>query len=97
MEACDGIEAIALYAQHKAEINLVLVDMMMPNMDGLTTIRTLQRLEPQVKIVAVSGLVATDKLVQVATLGVKTFLSKPYTTKELLQSISELLRTCPQP
>jgi hypothetical protein len=39
----DGIEAIALYAQHKAKIHVVLMDMMMPEMDGLTTIRTLKK------------------------------------------------------
>jgi CheY-like chemotaxis protein len=49
-------------------------------------------MEPQVKVVAVSGLVANDKLAQVATLGVKTFLSKPYTTQELLNTISGVLK-----
>jgi hypothetical protein len=92
LTASDGIEAVALYAQHKAEISLVLIDMMMPNMDGSTTIRTLRKMEPQVKVVAVSGLVANDKLAQVATLGVKTFLSKPYTTQELLNTISGVLK-----
>ncbi|HEY9884465.1 MAG TPA: PAS domain S-box protein, partial [Thermosynechococcaceae cyanobacterium] len=42
LTANDGIEAIALYAQHKDSIHLVLVDMMMPSMDGLTAIRTLR-------------------------------------------------------
>jgi hypothetical protein len=90
LDASDGIEAIALYAQYKTEIDLVLVDMMMPNMDGLTTIRTLKKIEPSVKIVAVSGLVSDDKLTQVATFGVKAFLSKPYATKDLLNTISEV-------
>ena len=47
--ANDGIEAIALYAQHKNEISAVLMDMMMPEMDGLTTIRMLKKINPQVK------------------------------------------------
>jgi len=91
--ADDGIEAIALYAQHKEEISLVLIDMMMPEMDGPTTIRTLRKIEPQVKIVAVSGLVSNDKLAQARCFGVKTFLSKPYTTKELLNTIDGVLST----
>jgi hypothetical protein len=91
LEASDGIEAIALYAQYKTQINLVLMDMMMPNMDGLTTIRTLKKIEPSVKIVAVSGLVSDDKLTQVATFGVKAFLSKPYATKDLLNTINGVL------
>jgi DNA-binding response OmpR family regulator len=51
----------------------------------------LRKIEPQVKIVGVSGLVSNDKLAQVTTLGVKTFLSKPYTTQELLNSIDGVL------
>ncbi len=91
LTASDGIEAIALYAEHRQEISVVLTDMMMPSMDGATTIRTLRKIEPHVKIVAVSGLVSKDKLAQVASIGVKTFLAKPYTTKELLTTLHEVL------
>src|SRR5919202_1740077 len=51
--ASDGIEAIALYTQHKAEISAVLIDMMMPSMDGPTAIRVLKKINPQVKIIGV--------------------------------------------
>jgi two-component system cell cycle sensor histidine kinase/response regulator CckA len=61
--------------------------MMMPSMDGPTTIRTLQKINPQVKIIAVSGLASSDKLTKAAGTGIKTFLSKPYTTKELLKPL----------
>ena len=91
LTASDGIEALALYAEHREEISLVLTDMMMPEMDGITTIRTLQKINPQVKIVAVSGLVSSDKLAQAASFGVTTFLSKPYTAKELLTTINLVL------
>jgi len=91
LTASDGIEAIALYAEHRQEISVVLTDMMMPSMDGATTIRTLRKIEPHVKIVAVSGLVSKEKLAQVASIGVKTFLPKPYTTKELLTTLHEVL------
>jgi PAS domain S-box-containing protein len=93
LTASDGIEAIALYAQHKAEISLVLIDMMMPEMDGLTAIRTLRKMNPNLKIVAVSGLNSNDNLAQVAVFDVNTFLSKPYTTKNLLETINAVLST----
>ena len=92
LTASDGIEALAMYAQHHEEINVVLIDMMMPAMDGPTTIRTLRRIKPQVKIVAVTGLVSDDKLAQARRLGVQTFLYKPYTTKELLKALDGILR-----
>ncbi len=85
--ACDGIEAIALYAEHRSEISIVLTDMVMPIMDGLTTIRTLKKINPMVKIIAVSGLISSDKINTVTEIGVKAFLSKPYTAKQLLQTI----------
>lgn len=89
LTASNGIDAIALYAQQKHEINLVLVDMMMPMMDGAVTIRTIQKLNPNALIVAVSGL-SGDKLA--GTTGVKAFISKPYMAEDLLQTLHNVLR-----
>ncbi|MBW4456080.1 MAG: response regulator [Nostoc indistinguendum CM1-VF10] len=86
--ASDGIEAIALYAEHQDKISLVLTDMLMPAMDGITTIRTLRKINPDVKIIAVSGLTLADKVNTVYGMGIKAFLSKPYTASQLLQTIS---------
>lgn len=91
--ASNGIEAIALYAQHKQEIGVVLIDMMMPSMDGLTAIRALQRMNPSVKIIATSGLASNRQLVEAAGISVRAFLSKPYTLKELLDILSHILGT----
>jgi PAS domain S-box-containing protein len=91
--ASDGIEAVTLYAQHKDEISLVLVDMMMPSMDGITTIQTLQKINPRVKIIAVSGLVSSPNMIKLLDKNVKTFLSKPYTSNELLKNLQVVLST----
>jgi CheY-like chemotaxis protein len=88
--ASDGIEAIALYAERRDEISVVLTDIIMPVMDGLTTIRTLQKINPQVKIIAVSGLISNDKINTITEIGIKAFLSKPYTAKQLLQTIGNV-------
>lgn len=91
LTASDGIEAIALYAQHKKDIAVVLIDMMMPSMDGPTTIRLLQKMNPTIKIIGVSGLSFNYQFDQVESIGVKAFLSKPYTAKELLKNIQLLV------
>ena len=91
LTASDGIEAIALYAQYRNEISIVLIDMMMPEMDGVTTIRTLQRMNPQVKIIAVSGLATSDKVSAAMSSGAKLFLSKPYTSEELLRKLHQVI------
>ncbi|MCF4969021.1 ATP-binding response regulator [Nostoc sp. CMAA1605] len=90
LTASDGVEAIALYAQHQDKINLVLIDMMMPAMDGNATIQALQKINPHVKIVAVSGLVNSHQLAQ--NLQVKKLLAKPYTQKELLTTLHSILK-----
>jgi two-component system cell cycle sensor histidine kinase/response regulator CckA len=89
LTAKDGIEAMALFTEYKNEISVVLIDMMMPLMDGATTIRVLHKINSHVSIIAVSGLVASNKLTEVK--GVETFISKPYTTKELLQVLHNIL------
>jgi PAS domain S-box-containing protein len=91
--ASDGIEAIALYTQHKEEISVVLIDMMMPSMDGPTTIRVLQKINPHVKIIGVSGLVSNDKMIEILGNNVQTFLPKPYTSNELLKNLQSVLKT----
>lgn len=88
--ASDGIEAIALYAERRDEISVVLTDILMPVMDGLTTIRTLQKINPQVKIIAVSGLISNEKINAITEIGIKAFLSKPYTAQQLLQTIGNV-------
>jgi PAS domain S-box-containing protein len=89
--AGDGIEAIAAYAQHRREISIVLMDMMMPLMDGITAIRTLQKLNPTIKVIATSGLTSNAQLTEEPGIEVKAFLPKPYTAKELLDVLQKVL------
>jgi CheY-like chemotaxis protein len=89
--AKDGIEAITLYAQHKEEVSLVLADMMMPSMDGSLTIRTLQKINPNVRIIAVSGLESNAKIAEMAGSSVKSFLLKPYSGQELLKTVHDVM------
>ncbi|HEY9297407.1 MAG TPA: response regulator [Phormidium sp.] len=88
--ANSGIEAISLCAQHKNKIAVALVDMMMPSMDGLTTIQTLQKINPQIKTIAISGFVSNAKLREAS--GIKNFIVKPFTIEELMQMLQRLLK-----
>ncbi|MDX2244136.1 MAG: PAS domain S-box protein [Leptolyngbyaceae cyanobacterium bins.302] len=89
LAANDGIEAIALYAQHQDAIKVVMIDIMMPHMDGTTAIRTLLKINPQVQVIAVSGLAAHKEPALAA--GAKVFLTKPYTIEELLRNLHGLV------
>lgn len=90
--ANDGAEAIALYLQHQEEIEAVLMDMMMPVMEGSASIRALNRINNEVKIIAVSGLIDKDKTMKIAKVNIHAFLTKPYTTERLLKTIEEVLK-----
>ncbi|NJD51416.1 MAG: PAS domain S-box protein [Candidatus Methanoperedens sp.] len=90
LTANNGLEAIALYKQNREEIKLVLMDMMMPVMDGLTGVQELRKINPQLKIIIASGLTDKDKLTKAAST-MNAFLTKPYTVEKLLITIHEIL------
>lgn len=87
----NGIEALDLYTKHKDEISLVLMDIMMPSMAGGTAIRTLQIINPQVQIIAMSGLASAEVLARATGNGIQGFLAKPFTADELLNSVHKVL------
>ncbi|UBF30491.1 response regulator (plasmid) [Kovacikia minuta CCNUW1] len=87
----DGVDAISVYVQHKDDIGLVLLDMMMPSMDGPTTIRTLKKINPHIKIIAVSGLLSSYQSADFTPAEVAAWLPKPYTVEELMKAIHRVL------
>ena len=92
LTAGDGTEAVAIYAEHRDDISLVLTDMMMPYMDGPATIRALQRMNPGIRIIAATGLSANAKMTESDALKVQKFLVKPYTAESLLFAVAEVLK-----
>ena len=91
MTARDGAEGIAKYRKHAREIAAVITDMMMPVMDGATTIRELKRIGPEVKIIAASGFNARSAEISPIE-GAQCLLAKPCTAKTLLIALSRVLR-----
>ncbi len=89
--ASDGAEAIASYVQNGAEIKAVIMDMVMPIMDGPASIKALHKINPEVKIIAASGLMERDKLAEITGIEVEAFLSKPYKAYNLLMTLYKVL------
>jgi two-component system, cell cycle sensor histidine kinase and response regulator CckA len=85
-----GVEAIDLYREHQHKISVVLLDMMMPALDSITTIRRLRELNTLVPIVAMSGLATPEAVAETKREGVQVFLAKPFTAQELLNSLFQL-------
>ena len=98
LEACnyrvtvarDGLEALSIYRQRTEPFDLVITDSMMPSMDGPTLTRMLHRLDPDVKIVAISGLAESLVVPDPSGGPVVASLRKPYEGSQLLVSIGEV-------
>lgn len=89
--ASDGAEAVAVYAREQDRIDLVLTDMMMPVMDGPSTIQVLMKINPHVRIIAASGLNSHEMVARAANLGVQNFIPKPYTAEILLRTLFDVI------
>ena len=89
--AQDGSEAISLYQSYKDDVKAVITDMMMPIMDGAAVIRTLQVLNPSIKIIAASGLADIENISEIKSTNVKAFITKPFATERLLRVLKTVL------
>jgi two-component system, cell cycle sensor histidine kinase and response regulator CckA len=85
----DGIEAIKIYTTQQQEISAILIDMIMPLMDGDQTIRALYEINPNNKVIVFSGTATKGSLPPLSN--VKGFLSKPYTTQDLLTIVHNVV------
>jgi PAS domain S-box-containing protein len=92
----DGSDALALYFQRKSEIDVVLTDISMGQMDGVTLVRSLRKVDPKVRVIVSSGHLQKENVVVLEGLGVKTFLDKPYTAEKLLRAVETVLLPEPE-
>lgn len=92
IEAAGGREGIKLYHEHPAD--LVITDLLMPEVDGLDLIMELRQSNPQAKIIAMSGggILDTDSYLEIAEkFGACCGLSKPFTAEELINLVQKVL------
>lgn len=87
----DGSDALALYVQRPGEIDVVLTDLAMGLMDGVALVRSLRRFDPKARVIVSSGHCDAEQSSLLASLGVRTFLDKPYNAAKLLRALRETL------
>ena len=91
VSAATGSEGVDLLQRHAKEVRLVITDIMMPGMDGIATIRSLRANEPQLPVVAMSG-VPHQRAELEASFGPHLrFLQKPFAVDTILATLRELL------
>jgi CheY-like chemotaxis protein len=89
--AADGLEGMRQY--HSTPVDLALVDLFMPNREGLETIKELKQQFPDFPIIAMSGHSLDLPLLSVAQrLGATEVLKKPFSPEELLEAIKHVLQ-----
>jgi CheY-like chemotaxis protein len=96
-QAADGQEAVELYQQEGSEIDLVLLDVRMPRLDGPHTLAALMRLNPRVRccfMTGHSGNYSEDGLLE---LGAARVFPKPFQLAEIAQALTQLMESPPGP
>jgi CheY-like chemotaxis protein len=89
--ARSGPEALKIYEENRAAINLIILDMVMPGMSGKDTYETLKALNPGIKILLSSGYSLKDQTTRILQDGCDGFIQKPFSIKDLSLKLREIL------
>jgi len=89
-EAANGKGAAKFLAQQP--VDLVITDLVMPETEGIETIRTLRRQHPDIKIIAISGAFQGRFLDVARALGADATLDKPFSIQKLLETVETVIR-----
>lgn len=89
--AVNGKEALEIYRSHGDSISLVILDLIMPEMDGKQCSTEILRVNPKAKILIASGYLASTPSYGVPAYGAKGFVEKPYNTSQVLKMVREVL------
>jgi len=87
----NGQEAIALYGEKRDEIDLVLLDMIMPGMSGGETFNRLRQIHPEAKVILTSGYSINGQAKEIIDRGCRGFLQKPFHLEKLSRTLREVL------
>ncbi|HXQ84700.1 MAG TPA: response regulator [Xanthobacteraceae bacterium] len=91
LEAGNGVEAIDVLERTDGKVDLVVSDVVMPEMDGPTLLRELRSRDPSLKIIFVSGYAEDAFQKHLPADGQFAFLAKPFTLKQLVNAVKETL------
>jgi CheY-like chemotaxis protein len=89
--ARSGDKALALYQTHQGEIDLVILDMIMPGMGGGTVFDRLRAINPEATVLLSSGYSLNGQALDILKRGCKGFIQKPFNLEQLQQKINEIL------
>jgi len=88
LTANDGEEGLQEFRLAAGKVDAVVLDMMMPKMDGPATLKAIRELDPNLPVILASGLASPDRIALVQSLGASAFLQKPYSDVEVLETLA---------
>lgn len=89
-EIGDGMEAVRLYEELQPDI--VTLDITMPVMDGIETLKTIKAAHPKARIVMASSMSQQDKIIEALRAGANDFFIKPMQEERVIESIENALK-----
>ncbi len=92
VEAASGSEAVRIYRERHDEIRGVVLDMVMPGMTGRATYLALREIDSHVRVLLMSGHTLNEHVQEILDLGVRNFVSKPYSIGALAKAMAELVQ-----
>ena len=87
----DGLEAVTLFAEQHESIDLVLMDMIMPRLNGTEAYHRMRAIDPHCKVVISSGFTKNENLNSLLEEGLSGFIQKPFQASDLYRILSEIL------
>jgi CheY-like chemotaxis protein len=90
--AGDGLEGVQLFIKYSGRIDLVILDMVLPGIDGKTTFERLKEIDSTVKVIMVSGYSVDGRIQSLLDNGARSFLQKPFRGVDLLRMVTEILK-----
>lgn len=91
--ANDGLEALEKYQQNPEQIDLITMDITMPNMDGIAALNKLIEFDPNVLVIMVSALGKEDLVKKSLLIGAKHYVVKPLTREKVIPRIASILQS----
>ena len=91
LTAQNGKKAVEIFQNEKASIDLIILDMIMPGMDGLTAYEQFKEINPDIKVLLSSGYSITDNVKAIVNKGCDEFIQKPFSLNQISLTIRELL------
>ena len=88
-EAANGLESVNLYQQHKPD--LVTMDITMPEMDGITAVREIRKIDPNANVIMCTAMGQKSMVMEAVAAGAKDFLVKPFQPDKVLEAIQKII------